>query len=100
MQIIKRAIVIGNGAAGAENQCIGLLRALGLSDKYTLYVSRFISELMNSDLRTAVSLTDEYKLGCSFHEHDNVLKYDMEHFLRESFGFVSSCIFAYMLVMC
>ncbi|KAH6837220.1 fission ELM1-like protein [Perilla frutescens var. hirtella] len=41
MRTIKRAIVIGNGVAGAENQCIGLLRALSLSDKYTLYrVSR------------------------------------------------------------
>ncbi|KAL8505132.1 hypothetical protein ACS0TY_016370 [Phlomoides rotata] len=41
MQAIRRAIVIGNGVAGAENQCIGLIRALGLSGKYTLYrVSR------------------------------------------------------------
>ncbi|KAI3447437.1 hypothetical protein Pfo_004102 [Paulownia fortunei] len=41
MQTIRRAIVIGNGFAGAENQCIGLVRALGLSNKYTLYrVSR------------------------------------------------------------
>ncbi|KAL0316080.1 UNVERIFIED_CONTAM: Mitochondrial fission protein ELM1 [Sesamum radiatum] len=38
---VTRAIVIGNGFAGAENQCIGLVRALGLSDKCTLYrVSR------------------------------------------------------------
>ncbi|XP_057784760.1 mitochondrial fission protein ELM1-like [Salvia miltiorrhiza] len=41
MQTIRRAIVIGNGVAGAQNQCIGLLRALGLSDRYTLFrVSR------------------------------------------------------------
>ncbi|KAL0344812.1 UNVERIFIED_CONTAM: Mitochondrial fission protein ELM1 [Sesamum radiatum] len=41
MQTVRRAIVIGNGFAGAENQCIGLVRALGLSDKCTLYrVSR------------------------------------------------------------
>ncbi|KAL6585479.1 hypothetical protein OROMI_002123 [Orobanche minor] len=37
MQTIRRAIVIGNGFAGAENQCIGLVRALGLSDNYSLY---------------------------------------------------------------
>ncbi|KAL2481691.1 Mitochondrial fission protein ELM1 [Abeliophyllum distichum] len=37
MQTVRRAIVIGNGFAGAENQCIGLVRALGLSHKYTLY---------------------------------------------------------------
>ncbi|XP_042014650.1 mitochondrial fission protein ELM1-like isoform X2 [Salvia splendens] len=37
MRAISRAIVIGNGVAGAQNQCIGLLRALGLSDRYTLY---------------------------------------------------------------
>ncbi|KAL7092260.1 hypothetical protein ACP275_12G154900 [Erythranthe tilingii] len=41
MQTIWRAIVIGNGFAGAENQCIGLVRALRLSDDCTLYrVSR------------------------------------------------------------
>ncbi|KAJ6316442.1 hypothetical protein OIU78_019684 [Salix suchowensis] len=34
---IKRAVVIGNGFAGAENQCIGLLRALGLSSRYSLH---------------------------------------------------------------
>ncbi|GFP82713.1 mitochondrial fission protein elm1 [Phtheirospermum japonicum] len=41
MRTIRRAIVIGNGFAGAENQCIGLIRALGLSSNYTLHrVSR------------------------------------------------------------
>ncbi|XP_057513575.1 mitochondrial fission protein ELM1-like isoform X1 [Actinidia eriantha] len=34
---IRRAVVIGNGVAGAENQCIGLVRALGLSHRQTLY---------------------------------------------------------------
>uniref|UniRef100_A0A0E0KQC8 Mitochondrial fission protein ELM1 n=1 Tax=Oryza punctata TaxID=4537 RepID=A0A0E0KQC8_ORYPU len=34
---VRRAVVIGNGCAGAENQCLGLLRALGLSDRLTLY---------------------------------------------------------------
>lgn len=36
--VVRRAVVIGNGFAGAENQCIGLVRALGLSDNQTLYV--------------------------------------------------------------
>ncbi|KAG8501215.1 hypothetical protein CXB51_003305 [Gossypium anomalum] len=35
--IIKRVVVIGNGFSGAENQCIGLVRALGLSGCHTLY---------------------------------------------------------------
>ncbi|KAK8715573.1 hypothetical protein V6N13_042904 [Hibiscus sabdariffa] len=35
--VIKRAVVIGNGISGAENQCIGLVRALGLSGRHTLY---------------------------------------------------------------
>lgn len=35
--VIRRAVVIGNGFAGAENQSIGLVRALGLSDKQLLY---------------------------------------------------------------
>ncbi|XP_023636637.1 mitochondrial fission protein ELM1 isoform X2 [Capsella rubella] len=34
---VKRAIVIGNGCAGAENQCIGLIRSLGLFDRHLYY---------------------------------------------------------------
>jgi hypothetical protein len=37
--VIRRAIIIGNGSAGAEHQSIGLVRALGLGNKYTLHVS-------------------------------------------------------------
>lgn len=37
--VIRRAIVIGNGFPGAENQCLGLVRALGLSGRHSLYVS-------------------------------------------------------------
>lgn len=35
---VKRAIVIGNGCAGAENQCFGLVRSLGLFDRHLYYV--------------------------------------------------------------
>ncbi|XP_061343872.1 mitochondrial fission protein ELM1 isoform X2 [Gastrolobium bilobum] len=34
---VRRAIVIGNGFPASENQSIGLVRALGLSDKHILY---------------------------------------------------------------
>ncbi|RXH76346.1 hypothetical protein DVH24_019234 [Malus domestica] len=34
---IRRAVVIGNGFAGAENQSIGLVRALGLWGRQSLY---------------------------------------------------------------
>lgn len=37
--VIRRAVVIGNGFPSSENQSIGLVRALGLYDKHTLYVS-------------------------------------------------------------
>ncbi|OAY68672.1 mitochondrial fission protein ELM1 [Ananas comosus] len=37
VNVIRRAVVIGNGFAGAENQCFGLVRALGLADKQTIY---------------------------------------------------------------
>ncbi|PKA64311.1 hypothetical protein AXF42_Ash009532 [Apostasia shenzhenica] len=37
VNVIRRAVVIGNGFAGAENQSIGLVRALGLTDNHTLY---------------------------------------------------------------
>ncbi|KAK1299720.1 hypothetical protein QJS10_CPB13g01507 [Acorus calamus] len=35
--VVRRAVVIGNGFAGAENQSVGLVRALGLSDRQSLY---------------------------------------------------------------
>ncbi|XP_022935405.1 mitochondrial fission protein ELM1-like isoform X1 [Cucurbita moschata] len=34
---IRRAVVIGNGFPGAESQCLGLVRALGLSGRHSLY---------------------------------------------------------------
>lgn len=37
VNVIRRAVVIGNGFAGSENQSIGLVRALGLSDKQPIY---------------------------------------------------------------
>ncbi|MCD7467488.1 serine/threonine protein kinase [Datura stramonium] len=36
--VIRRAVIIGNGFPASENQSIGLVQALGLSDKHTLYV--------------------------------------------------------------
>ncbi|KAH9568379.1 hypothetical protein CY35_03G073800 [Sphagnum magellanicum] len=35
--VVRRAVIIGNGAAGAENQCIGVVRALGLSGNCTIH---------------------------------------------------------------
>ncbi|CAI0544163.1 unnamed protein product [Linum tenue] len=35
--VVRRAVVIGNGFAGSENQSLGLVRALGLSDQHVLY---------------------------------------------------------------
>ncbi|XP_048425534.1 mitochondrial fission protein ELM1 isoform X2 [Pyrus x bretschneideri] len=35
--VVRRAVVIGNGYPGSENQSIGLVRALGLADKHVLY---------------------------------------------------------------
>lgn len=45
--VVKRAVVIGNGFPASENQSVGLVRALGLSEKQTLYVScGFLFELL------------------------------------------------------
>ncbi|EAY94046.1 hypothetical protein OsI_15825 [Oryza sativa Indica Group] len=46
---VRRAVVIGNGCAGAENQCLGLLRALGLADRLTLYMRGVCN--LNSNLK-------------------------------------------------
>ncbi|XP_015872626.2 mitochondrial fission protein ELM1 isoform X2 [Ziziphus jujuba] len=35
--VVRRAVVIGNGFPVSENQCVGLVRALGLADKHVLY---------------------------------------------------------------
>ncbi|KAF9593622.1 hypothetical protein IFM89_024306 [Coptis chinensis] len=35
--VIRRAVIIGNGFSGAENQSIGLVRALGLSNHQSFY---------------------------------------------------------------
>ncbi|XP_010535701.1 PREDICTED: mitochondrial fission protein ELM1 [Tarenaya hassleriana] len=35
--VVRRAVVIGNGFPGSENQSIGLVRALGLAEKHILY---------------------------------------------------------------
>ncbi|CAI9105682.1 OLC1v1004664C3 [Oldenlandia corymbosa var. corymbosa] len=35
--VIRRAVIIGNGFTASENQSLGLVHALGLSDKQTLY---------------------------------------------------------------
>ncbi|KAJ6927705.1 mitochondrial fission protein ELM1-like [Populus alba x Populus x berolinensis] len=35
--VIRRAVVIGNGFPGSENQSLGLVRALGLYDKHVLF---------------------------------------------------------------
>ncbi|KVI08307.1 Mitochondrial fission ELM1-like protein [Cynara cardunculus var. scolymus] len=34
---VRRAVIIGNGFAGAENQCYGLIRALGLFNRHSFY---------------------------------------------------------------
>ncbi|KAL8211346.1 hypothetical protein R6Q57_005783 [Mikania cordata] len=44
---VRRAIIIGNGFAGAENQCYGLIRALGLSHRHSLYLVRRPKEGVN-----------------------------------------------------
>ncbi|CAN0916848.1 Mitochondrial fission protein ELM1, partial [Linum grandiflorum] len=35
--VVRRAVVIGTGFAGSENQSLGLVRALGLYDQHVLY---------------------------------------------------------------
>jgi hypothetical protein len=45
--VIRRAVVIGNGFPGSENQSLGLIHALGLADNHVLYVSSSLSQLLN-----------------------------------------------------
>ncbi|MCO5568858.1 hypothetical protein L7F22_022560 [Adiantum nelumboides] len=35
--VVRRAVIIGNGAPGAEHQCIGLINALGLAENFSFY---------------------------------------------------------------
>jgi hypothetical protein len=42
--VVRRAVIIGNGAPGAENQCIGVVRALGLSGNCTIHVCKSLKK--------------------------------------------------------
>jgi hypothetical protein len=42
--VIRRAVLIGTGSPGSENQCVALVRALGIAgENLTVYVSQFTS---------------------------------------------------------
>ncbi|KAK3281884.1 hypothetical protein CYMTET_10345 [Cymbomonas tetramitiformis] len=63
---VSRAIVLGNGAAGAESQCVGLVRALGFGDQYHLQrVDWSPSSLIAATLRRlpAFAHVEAIKLG-------------------------------------
>jgi hypothetical protein len=68
--VVRRAVIIGNGAAGAEHQCIGLVRALGLSNSFTLHVSAFnlqLPEFVFHELRRWSRVVSCHRLcGMSF----------------------------------
>ncbi|KAJ7534711.1 hypothetical protein O6H91_13G106200 [Diphasiastrum complanatum] len=40
--VVRRVVIIGNGAAGAEHQSIGLVRALGLGNNYSLFLPKLL----------------------------------------------------------
>lgn len=56
--VIRRAIVIGNGFPGSENQSIGLVRALGLADNHVLYVSLNSTNKLNSSVSLELLVID------------------------------------------
>lgn len=66
--VIRRAIIIGNGSAGAEHQSIGLVRALGLGNKYTLHVSLVYLRVSEFSLLHRIWTTEKEKIGfeCAF----------------------------------
>ncbi|KAL0390657.1 UNVERIFIED_CONTAM: Mitochondrial fission protein ELM1 [Sesamum calycinum] len=69
--VIRRAVVIGNGFPASENQSIGLVRALGLSEKQTLYreetgslprengTSIGLSSVLEADVKNIVRMAKE-----------------------------------------
>lgn len=61
--IFRRAIIIGNGSPAAENQSIGLVRALGLSDKHVLYVSLVNSHPCADIIRKLVGIEWDWKFS-------------------------------------
>ncbi|XP_057438857.1 mitochondrial fission protein ELM1-like isoform X2 [Lotus japonicus] len=101
---IRRAVIIGNGFAGAENQSIGLIRALGLSNHHSLYrvtrprggINRWLQWLPVSIHRKLDSvlrrLCGKPNHVSPFHSHNigisNVLEADAHHIAtmaRETF---------------
>ena len=53
---IRRAVVIGNGFPAAENQCLGLVRALGLADNHLFYVTPSLSLSLSLKLYNCIIL--------------------------------------------
>ena len=62
--VIRRAIVIGNGSSGSENQCIGLVQALGLADKHVLYVSSANSSFSRVGSGLVVLVIEVIEVNC------------------------------------
>ena len=40
--VVRRALVLSNGALGAEGQCLGLVRALGLQSRFQTVHNLFL----------------------------------------------------------
>ncbi|THG03836.1 hypothetical protein TEA_017289 [Camellia sinensis var. sinensis] len=68
---IRRAVVIGNGVAGAENQCTGLVRALGSAglshvlEADAKQIATMAHETFKKPCKTVDSIPEE----CSSHGH-------------------------------
>ncbi|KAL2345255.1 hypothetical protein Fmac_006540 [Flemingia macrophylla] len=87
---IRRAVVIGNGFAGAENQSVGLVRALGFSNRHLLFrvtrprggINRWLQWLpvsLHKRLDSVIRMIcgKSHKIGLS-----NVLEADARHIAK------------------
>lgn len=72
--VIRRAVVVGNGFAGSENQSIGLVRALGLSGRQSFYVSIMIVVVV---VVVVVVVFEEISVNKSFNQSKNYVECKM-----------------------
>ncbi|KAK4482725.1 hypothetical protein RD792_009892 [Penstemon davidsonii] len=81
--VIRRAVIIGNGLRASENQSIGLVRALGLSEKQTPLLtvgsSVFNSVTVGSSVFNSVTLGSSVGLS-------SVLEADVKNIVRMAKG--------------
>ncbi|KAK6144196.1 hypothetical protein DH2020_021016 [Rehmannia glutinosa] len=75
--VIRRAVIIGNGFPASENQSIGLVRALGLSEKQTLYAICWVLLFIKEKGKYVLAVVSSINVGLA-----SVLEADVKNIVK------------------